>query len=90
MTFDKDYQNKAITHNVERSNLWFTQQRAELQQTRVAFTHGLTSGFYYGGILGTASAVHYRRMAKIPQYGLVAGVTYGICLASSAWFRFDL
>lgn len=60
MTFDKDYQRKAIDFNVQRTDRRFTQQRAEWQIINVSFKHGLVSGAYYGGIAGLASAIYYR------------------------------
>jgi hypothetical protein len=57
---------------------------------RVAFIHGMTSGVYYGGMLGFVYAVRYRQVRRIPQVALASGLTYGALLASSAWFRFDI
>ena len=90
MTFDKDYQRKAIDYNVQRTDRWFTQQRAEMQAIQVAFTHGLVSGAYYGGAVGVGSAIYFRKMRKIPIYAFATGVSYGLALASSAWFRMDI
>ena len=90
MGFDRDYQKKGIDYNVQRTDRWFTQQKAEWQVIQVAFTHGMVSGAYYGGIAGIGSAVYFRQMRKIPIYAFATGVTYGVALASSAWFRMDI
>jgi hypothetical protein len=64
--------------------------RADNQAVVVAFTHGLTSGVYYGGIAGLGYSIYYRKLRYIPKVALASGLTYGFLLGSSAWFRFDV
>jgi hypothetical protein len=88
---DDDYRKKALEYN--RANMkkqYFLQDRAEMQACTVAFNHGLMSGAYYGGIAGLGAAIYNRKLRFIPKYALGWGMTYGLLLGSSAWFRFDI
>lgn len=89
-THDPLYQQKALAYNQERANSTFLQQFAEYQAGRVAFTHGMYSGAYYGGAVGLAMSIYYRNMMHIPRVAFGAGVTYGGLLWLSNMFRFDI
>ena len=66
------------------------QDRAEMQAVNKAFIHGMASGAYYGGALGFGYAIYHRKVRMIPKVAFASGITYGLLLASSAWFRFDI
>lgn len=61
-----------------------------MQACNVAFKHGLLSGLYYGGIVGVGASIYHRKLRFIPKYAIGWGVTYGVLLGASAWFRFEL
>lgn len=89
-TLDPNYQQAALAYNQARANSSFLQQFAEYQAGRVAFTHGLYSGAYYGGAVGLVMSIYYRNMMHIPKLALGAGVTYGSLLWISNMYRFDI
>lgn len=55
-----------------------------------AFLHGVMSGGLYGGAIGVGAAMYHRKLRFIPKYAAGLGLTYGLLLGSSAWFRFDI
>lgn len=87
---DSHYQQSALSYNTANSKQTFLAAKADLQACEVAFKHGMASGIYYGGSVGFLAACYYRQIRYIPKYALASGLTYGLLLGSSAWFRFDV
>ena len=87
---DHDYQKHAMSAMNANAKKRFVHTSANYQSTVVATKHGLVHGAYYGGIVGFASAVYYRRMRQVPVYALGMGAGYGFLLGASAWFRMDI
>jgi hypothetical protein len=52
--------------------------------------NGLTTGAYYGSMLGVAPAIYYRKVSHIPIYALGFGLSYAAFHASSAYFRNEI
>lgn len=90
-TLDSNYQQAALAYNTSAmKKAYFLQDRAEMQACSVAFKHGMMSGIYYGGVAGFGFAIYRRQLRHIPYVALSSGLTYGLLLGSSAWFRFDV
>jgi hypothetical protein len=61
-----------------------------MEACKHAFISGMFNGAYYGGVLGLGTSMYTRKLRYVPMYAVGAGVTWGLLLSSSAWFRFDI
>ena len=88
--FDESYLQKAVGYNTQRSQRYFTQQRAEWQVTRKALVHGMYTGLVYGGAVGLAASIYTRKLSMIPKYIVGVGAPYSAFLTISTVYRMDV
>ena len=61
-----------------------------MEACKHAFIGGMMQGGYYGAIYGLGYSMYARKIRYIPMVAAGFGVTWGMLLSSSAWFRFDI
>ena len=86
LSYVKNFRETATAKSVPS----FINAKGDNQYIWVYARNGLTTGAYYGSILGCASSVYYRKLSYIPVYALGFGIAYSAFHASSAYFRNEI
>ena len=87
---DLDYIKNFKTTAAAKKVPSFINARGDNQYIWVYTRNGLTSGLYFGAMVGLIPAIYARKITHIPLYALAFGASYGAFHGLSAYFRNEI